>query len=149
MRPTWDETWMEVVRAMERRSTCVRRSVGCVIVSYDNKILSSGYNGVASGQPHCNEGHLCTAVNVPSGTDLDGCSAVHAEINALIACENVRRAKTVYVSASPCVSCVKAIMPTSIRRIVFAEEYPQPRAKELWLAMNSGNRSERMWVHLK
>lgn len=134
---------------MARRSTCVRRSVGCVIVSYDNKLLSSGYNGVESGAPHCNEGHPCSAADAPSGTDIDNCGAIHAEQNALVSCGALRAARTIYVSCSPCVSCVKLLLSTPIRRVVFGEEYPQPRAKELWLAANGNVKwSERMWVYL-
>ena len=144
MRPSWDETWMEVVRAMARRSTCTRRSVGCVIVDRFNNFLSEGFNGVEPGAPHCNEGHPCPAANAASGMNLDGCKAIHAEINALVICRNPWAAHSLYVSVSPCISCLKAVSRTKVKRIVFAEAYVHEAAsREMWMV-----RPDREWVHL-
>ena len=59
----------------------------------------------------------------------------------LLQCRNVWEIDTVYCTASPCLTCVKLLMNTSCRRIVFAEEYPHADASGLWL--QSGN--ERTW----
>jgi dCMP deaminase len=55
MRPAKAETWLEVARAVAKQSTCLRRQVGCVLVDARGHVLSTGYNGVASGMPHCND----------------------------------------------------------------------------------------------
>lgn len=55
MRPTVDEYFMDAARLVASRSTCVRRSVGCVLVNARNHVLATGYNGVAAGEAHCNE----------------------------------------------------------------------------------------------
>jgi dCMP deaminase len=135
---------MHRAQLVAEMGTCARRRVGCVIVDAFNRQVSDGFNGVASGLPHCNEGHPCSAAGAMSGVDLDFCDACHAEQNALIRCADPSLASTVYVTCSPCVSCVKLLMGTGIYRIVYAEEYPHPRARDLWLASDRGRRWERI-----
>jgi dCMP deaminase len=135
-RPSWDDTWMEIVAAKAKRSTCARRAVGCVIVSADNKILATGYNGVQSDAPHCNAGHPCAGANALSGIALDDCEAVHAEQNALWMCSHPERMHTIYVTASPCYNCTKLLLNTPIARVVFAERYAHDEAaQKLWTRM--------------
>lgn len=55
MRPTKDEYLMQLARVAATRTTCVRRGVGCVLADERGHVLAIGYNGVASGLPHCNE----------------------------------------------------------------------------------------------
>lgn len=121
------------------RATCPRRRVGCVLINERGHILSTGYNGVAAGSPHCTE-HNCPGACYPSGQGLDKCEALHAEQNALLQCRDVYTIDTAYVTASPCVTCVKLLMNTSCKKIVFYDEYPQPDAKKLWEGMG------REWV---
>ena len=51
---SWDLTFIKVATLMAKHSTCVRKQVGAVIVK-NNRIISTGYNGVPSGMKHCNE----------------------------------------------------------------------------------------------
>lgn len=159
MRPTRDEWGLQLAQVTASRSTCLRRSVGCVLVDKRGHILATGYNGVAAGQKHCNEKvvnfvsgskdlytrthvHACPGAQSPSGTNLDGCQAIHAEQNALLQCRNVWEIHTCYVTASPCMTCVKLLLNTSCQRIVFAEEYPHTEAAGLWV--DAG----RIWLKL-
>ncbi|HOP71584.1 MAG TPA: deaminase, partial [Bacillota bacterium] len=83
-RPAWDEYFMEVAQVVSRRSTCLRRNVGAVIVK-DKRILATGYNGAPSGLPHCIEvGCLREQLGVPSGQRHEMCRGLHAEQNAII-----------------------------------------------------------------
>lgn len=151
LRPSRDDWAMEVARVTAKRSTCLRRAVGCTLLNARGHVLATGYNGVAAGQPHCNEvepytgerasaslnrryPNACPGACSPSGTNLDGCEAIHAEQNALLQCRDVYAVDTCYCTTSPCVTCVKLLLNTSCQRIVFESEYPQPHAKELWLA---------------
>jgi len=74
----------------------------------------------------------CPGATSPSGTNLDGCQAIHAEQNALLQCRDVWAIDTCYVSASPCLTCVKLLLNTSCQRIVFREGYPHGDAEKLW-----------------
>lgn len=79
MRPNWDEYFMEIAELVKTRSTCLRRQVGAVIVK-DNRILTTGYNGVPPKVEHCEKvGCLREKLNVPSGQRHELCRALHAE----------------------------------------------------------------------
>ena len=133
MRPSRDEWGLKLVQDVALRATCVRRAVGAVLMNSRGQILATGYNGVAAGLPHCNEGYPCEGADAPSGTNLDACEAVHAEQNALLQCRDIYDIETCYVTVSPCVTCTKLLMNTSCTRIVFLEEYTQSVTPEgLW-----------------
>jgi dCMP deaminase len=112
-----------------------------VLLNARGHVLATGYNGVAAGLPHCNQHdpyhpigfpHACSGANSPSGTNLDGCQAIHAEQNAMLQCKDVYSIHTCYVTASPCMTCVKLLLNTSCERIVYVEEYPHSAARDLW-----------------
>lgn len=141
LRPNRDETGLELAAVWAKRGTCRRRKVGCVLFDADGYQLSAGYNGPASGEPHCVD-FPCPGANLPSGSGLDECLALHAELNALSRCADVRLIDTCYVTCSPCVTCVRYLLNTACRRIVFEEEYPHPAARDRWLAAG------RVWIQL-
>jgi dCMP deaminase len=135
-----DEYFVEVAKIVAKRSTCVRRQVGCVLTNDHNHIMATGHNGVASGLPHCID-DPCPGAHCASGTGLNLCEAIHAEQNALLQCHDIGKIYTAYVTASPCIHCLRLLLNTSCERIVFAEEYPHPEARILWEGQG------REWVH--
>lgn len=84
-RPSWDEYFMEMAVLTAKRSTCLRRKVGAVIVK-DKHIIATGYNGAPRGIMHCAERGGCVRekLGVPSGERHELCMALHAEQNAII-----------------------------------------------------------------
>lgn len=132
MRPERDEIYLRCAELFAERATCVRRKVGCVIVDEDGRILATGYNGVAAGRPHCNEGFPCEGAGCASGEGLDQCEAIHAEQNAILFLGDPRKAHTIYVTVSPCLSCMKLLLGTAARRIVTRELYPHEAAMDWW-----------------
>jgi dCMP deaminase len=133
-RPGWDEYFMEITELVSRRSTCLRRSVGAVLVR-DKKILTTGYNGAPSGLKHCAEvGCLRERLNVPSGERVEICRGLHAEQNAIIqaAFHGVSISDaTLYVTTFPCSTCMKMLINAGIKRIVYSEGYPDQLSKDL------------------
>lgn len=125
---------MEIAGVVAKRTTCLRRSVGAVIVK-DNRLLTSGYNGAPQGLAHCREvGCRREVLQIPSGERHELCRGAHAEQNAIVqaACHGVSIAGgTLYVTAHPCSACAKMIINAGIRRIVYGEGYPDPLAVEL------------------
>ena len=121
-RPSWDEYFMDIAAVIATRATCARKHVGAVIVR-DRTILSTGYNGSIRGTPHCDKaGHLME--------DGHCVRTIHAEINAVIqAAKNgtAIEGASIYVTASPCWNCFKAIANAGIRRVVFGEFYRDER----------------------
>jgi len=133
MRPSWDEYFMEVTHVVAKRSTCLRRRVGAVIVK-DKRILATGYNGAPSGLPHCLKvGCLRDALKIPSGERQELCRGLHAEQNAIIQASlygfSVQGA-TLYITTQPCITCAKMIVNSGIRRVVYAGEYPDSLARD-------------------
>jgi len=53
MRPTWEKYFMEIAKQVAKRSTCIRRQVGAVVVDKQNVIVATGYNGPVRKAPHC------------------------------------------------------------------------------------------------
>lgn len=133
-RPGWDAHFMAIAKLCSEMSTCSRRSVGCVLVSDQRVILSTGFNGPPRGFYHCTD-VPCPGANSKSGTNLDACEAIHAEANALLHCSRLDQAKVCYTTTSPCLSCVKLLIATNISQIIFLEEYPHPEAAERWTRM--------------
>lgn len=122
-RPSKDVYFLRMALLVATRGTCARRQVGCVLVNERGHVLSTGYNGVASGMTHCTDTR-CPGARETSGNGLDKCQAIHAEQNALLQCKDVWSISKCYVTCSPCIHCVKLLMNTSCREVVFGAEYP-------------------------
>ena len=134
-RPSWDEYFMEMAMLTAKRSTCMRRQVGAVIVQ-DKHIVATGYNGAPKGIPHCEEvgGCLREKYHVPSGERHELCRALHAEQNAIIQAATLAQSiegATIYITNQPCVICAKMIINAGIKRIVVREGYPDQLAVDL------------------
>jgi dCMP deaminase len=131
MRLGTHQYFIEMAKLVARRSTCARRQVGCILVDRANRVLATGYNGQYSGSVHCID-KPCPGVGLAPGTGLNLCEAIHAENNALISCRNPEDITIAYVTASPCISCVRLLLNTPCKTIVFAEDYPHPQAGIIW-----------------
>jgi dCMP deaminase len=133
-RPGWDEYFIEITRLVARRSTCLRRKVGAVLVK-DKNILATGYNGAPSGVAHCMDvGCLRERLAIVSGERHELCRGLHAEQNAIIQAAkhgtNID-GSTLYCTTMPCIICSKMIINAGILRIVFEEGYPDQLAEEM------------------
>ena len=117
-----DWYFLKMAFLVSERATCARRKVGCVIVNSKNHVVATGYNGVASGQEHCID-NPCGGAKFKSGEGLDVCQAIHAEQNALLQCRDVYDIETIYCTVSPCIHCVKLLLNTSVKNIIFGEKY--------------------------
>lgn len=126
-----DEYFLAIAGAVAKRSTCLRRNVGAIIVK-DKQIISTGYNGPPSGIPHCEK---CSRYDSDSGKDSDKCFAVHAEQNAII---NAAKhgicvdGGTMYTLLYPCFSCAKSILNAGIKEVVYFNNYADLRAAFLF-----------------
>lgn len=135
-RPDWDEYFMEMAALTARRSTCLRRQVGAVIVQ-NKHIIATGYNGAPRGLTHCGDlegGCLRQQLGVPSGERHELCRALHAEQNAIIqaaALGNSIEGGTIYITHQPCVICAKMIINAGIQRIVVQEGYPDQMSVDI------------------
>ena len=120
-RPTWDQYFINIAKEVATRATCPRAAVGALITKKD-RILSTGYNGAPSGEPHCTEAGCLT--------DEHGrhCQrTVHAETNAVTQAARFgvpTDGATLYYwdsknrSADSCVKCFQVMKMAGIKRIV-------------------------------
>lgn len=133
-RPSWEEYFMEIARLVARRSTCLRRQVGALLVK-DKNILTTGYNGTPSGISHCGD-TVCLreAQKIPSGQRHELCRGLHAEQNAIIQAAkhgvNISGA-TLYCTNSPCVICSKMIINAGIEKVLYLEGYPDELSRQM------------------
>lgn len=133
-RPSWETYFMDITALVAKRTTCLRRAVGAIIVK-DKRILSTGYNGAPSHIRHCREvGCLREQLKVPSGQRHELCRGIHAEQNAIIqaAYHGVSiKGAMLYCTTQPCSICAKMIINAGINAIIYASGYADPMAIEM------------------
>ncbi|RQD70748.1 MAG: cytidine deaminase [Tindallia sp. MSAO_Bac2] len=134
MRPDWDSYFMEMASVAKKRSTCLRRQVGAVLVK-NHQILTSGYNGAPAGLSHCDEtGCLRDELQVPSGERHEICRGLHAEQNAIIQAAQHGISvggSTMYITHHPCVICAKMMINAGISTVIFSGDYPDELSKKM------------------
>ena len=138
-RPSRDSYFLSMAHLVSTRSTCVRRQVGCILIDDNNFVVATGYNGVGKGQVHCIT-KPCPGAKYTSGKGLDKCEAIHAEQNALLQCRDTQKISKAYLTLSPCITCVKLLLNTSCRELLFDEEYINLDAKRIW------KNARRLWT---
>ncbi len=133
-RPSWDEYFIEVSRAVARRATCNRGRSGAVIAK-DKQILVTGYVGSPKGLPHCDEvGHQMKTTIHEDGSQTQHCvRTTHAEQNAI--CQAAKlgipiEGATLYCKMTPCSVCAKIIINSGISRVVCEGRYHAGKESE-------------------
>lgn len=133
-RPSWPEYFMDITRLVAKRSTCLRRHVGAILVK-DKRILATGYNGAPAGMKHCEEiGCLREDASIPSGERHELCRALHAEQNAIIqaAYHGISiNGSILYCTNKPCVICTKMIINAGIQKIFYEDGYDDPLSDQM------------------
>ena len=129
MRLEIDEYFLNMAKITALRSTCKRRQVGCILVDSNNHVAATGYNGVPKGFKHCLD-YPCKGADAASGTRLNECKAVHAEMNALLQLTS-RDVLTAYLTVTPCFDCSKVLANSAVKRIVAPVWYPQDEVKSI------------------
>lgn len=128
-RPTKNQYYLNIAKSVAKRSTCLRRQYGAIIVKND-EIIATGYNGAARGEPNCCDQGICwrEANGIPHGQQYEKCVAVHAEQNAIIsAARKDMIGSTMYLygeengtilKAQPCEICSKLIRNAGIEFVI-------------------------------
>lgn len=112
-RPSWKSYFISVAKLISERSVSNKLQVGCVITK-DNRILSSGYNGYISG--------VEDQVIIKDGHEI----FIHSECNAI--CDAAKRGTnidggTIYITHYPCLNCTTMIIASGIKKIVYYDDY--------------------------
>ena len=139
-----DDYYLDIAIAVSKRSTCLKRHYGCVIVK-DDIIIATGYNGSPRGEENCCDRGTCKRADAMRYSNYESCDSVHAEQNALIATDYIKLfGATVYLACEeyklnkeksiiwgeeiiefcedinpvPCSICMRMLKNTGISRIV-------------------------------
>ena len=132
-RPSWDEYFLGIADLVSKRSTCLRRRVGAVLVK-DKRILATGYNGAPSMIAHCSEtGCVREKLNIPSGERHELCRGLHGEQNSFLQAAlhgTSLKGATLYCTTQPCIICAKMIINAGIREVIIKGGYPDKMARK-------------------
>ena len=110
----WDEYFSNILNVSKDKSPCSRLKVSCLLVK-DNRIISHGFNGFLTNQPH----NSILEDNHEVGT-------IHAEANALMYCSKYGIScndAIAYITHYPCINCIKLLYMSGIRRIKYMDDY--------------------------
>lgn len=125
-RPSWDNYFLEIARAVALRADCSRRRIGALVVDQNHRIVSTGYNGPPAGDRGCLTANACPRgrSTVPAGSSYDtgegACIAIHAEQNALLyAGQKGCKDNTLYITDRPCDGCWRFIRASGVSRTVW------------------------------
>jgi len=112
--PSWNEYFMKMCNIVKLRSKDPKRQVGSILVSDDNRIISTGYNALKKG----------------SNDDIDWSNrelvhllVLHAEVNCLLYATSKFENTTLYSTLSPCSNCIKLIASSGVKKIIFQDKY--------------------------
>ncbi|KAF8973514.1 cytidine deaminase-like protein [Flammula alnicola] len=125
LRPSWDAYFMTLASLASRRSNCMKRRVGAILVR-ENRVLATGYNGTPRGLTNCNEGG-CSHCNgtLDARGKSEECLCLHAEENALLEAgrERVGNDCVLYCNTCPCLKCTVKIIQTGVKTVVYNLTY--------------------------
>lgn len=127
LRPSWDHYFMALASLAARRSNCMKRRVGCVVVSRTSRrVVSTGYNGTPRGIRNCADGG-CGRCNsgLGAGAALATCLCIHAEENALLEAgrDHLREGAVLYCDTCPCLTCSIKIAQVGVSEVVYAQGF--------------------------
>lgn len=140
-----DEYYLDMAKAVLKRSTCLRRNYGAVIVNND-EVISTGYNGAPRGEINCIDSGVCERemLNIPKGERYELCVAVHAEQNAIISAPRDKMlGGTIYIAGmevangkdanpAPCLICRRMLKNAGITKCIgLVDGKPQEISLEL------------------
>ena len=127
--------YLDIAESVLKRSTCIRRCFGAIIVKND-EIIATGFNGAPRGRKNCCDLKYCLRekLNIPRGERYEMCRSVHAEQNAIISAS--RRDlldSTLYLvgkefetgnyvaNSNPCSLCKRMIINAGIKTVVLRD----------------------------
>lgn len=111
----WNEYFMNIAKMVALKSKDIKRQVGAILVSQnDNRILSTGYNGLPSNIDDNIDWH---------NRNLVHSIIIHAEMNCILYASSKFENSILYSTLSPCKDCIKIIAAAKIKKIIYLDEY--------------------------
>jgi len=140
MKKDWNQFFMEIAEMYAGQSTCSKIQVGAIIVR-NKRIISTGYNGVPSGEKHCNvhyypiwenkykflydtfEQFTKSSIFLEGHAKFSNENEIHAEQNAINFARQDVSDCDMYVTYSPCLYCAKNILTSGIKKVYYKNIY--------------------------
>lgn len=111
----WDNYFLSLAFIVAQRSIDPNTKCGCVLVSHDNRILSTGYNGPIKGSDDA---------TIPMERPMKYKMMIHSELNALLAYNgsyaDIQNSKC-YVTIRPCHDCLRSLLQKGITEIYYSD----------------------------
>lgn len=127
-RTSWDEIYLFKAFCMATMSHCRGKKVAAIIVK-DGREITTGINGTPKDCKNCDEifpPKNSTEYNRDKHHEFQLVHEIHAEMNAIAFAAKTgisTDGATLYCTAEPCNDCLKAIIASGIKRIVYSEKY--------------------------
>ena len=137
--------YLDLAETVSRRSTCLRKSYGAVIVKND-EVISTGYVGAPRGRKNCTDMGICIRqqLNIPRGERYELCRSVHAVANAIISASRDKMiGSNLYlagrdvetgayvVNSSCCSMCKRMVINAGIARVYIRDGQDEYRVIEV------------------
>lgn len=137
--------YLDLAEVVAKRSTCLRRHYGAVIVKND-EVISTGYVGAPRGRQNCSDRGTCVReeLQIPRGERYELCRSVHAEQNAIISASRDKMiGATMYLSgydaktgeyipkSNSCSLCKKMIINAGIDKVVVRDSQEEYRVVDV------------------
>ena len=123
---TWDEYFISIAYIASLRSKDPKTKVGSCIVNQDNRIISTGYNGMPNG---CNDSIM--PWDRAEGLKDTNWYVVHAEMNAILHSKTDLNSCKIYVTLFPCNECTKALIQSGIKEVVYLSDKYKDREQTI------------------
>jgi dCMP deaminase len=127
IRPEKDLYYITIANTVSKRSSCIKRKVGAIIVVEDS-VVATGYNGTPRGTVNCNEGGCPRCKIAGAAEDYAKCFCAHAEENALIQAARTGMkvcGGVMFSLLSPCLPCSRMILNSGIAKLVYLNKWDE------------------------
>ena len=137
--------YLDLAEVVSKRSTCIRRHYGAVIVNND-EVIATGYSGAPRVRKNCSDigGCIREKLNIPRGERYELSRSVHAEANAIICAPRSEMigaslflagrevSSGEYVSNSSCCSmCKRMVINAGIAKVYIRDNETDYRVVEV------------------
>jgi dCMP deaminase len=126
--------WISLAELTAKRSNCVRRSVGAVLIK-DGEVLAKGWNGVSDDYASCRVAGCPRCIGGgDTGSGYENCICIHAEQCAIA--EAARNGiavndAAIYVNLRPCLQCLAICRAAGVQEVYYSgEEWEYPAEVE-------------------
>lgn len=117
-RTSWDQHWLGMVYKVAERSHDPRTHVGAVIVSQDNVVKMTGYNGLVSGLDPHEHPELLVAPEKYFWCEHGERNAIYLAARKGVSLEGCK----LYVNFIPCIECARGIRQSGIVEVIYHQQ---------------------------